>query len=83
LTPNSIDKMTLYEMDQLVRCIEPLEAQEGLIALKVSHYPHLSKQDKSRVHKWFMDKSYSGKRDQKMLSAEAAAKMLGQRGLNG
>lgn len=75
--------MSIYGIDQLIRCIEPLEAQEGLIGLKISHYPHLTKQAKSRVHKWFLDKSYPNKKDVKVMSSEAVARILGGRGLNG
>ena len=75
---NEIESMDAVIFSQYSHAIEPIEAKEILVALKISDFPKLKDQERTRLHREFYKKAnplhLSGR---KVLTTRELAKKIG------
>lgn len=73
LTPDYVENMPAPLAQEYWLAIDMLEAQEMLLKLKVSDYPNLKQQDRSRLHESLVTQAYFESPKKPMTTKEAFA----------
>lgn len=74
--PDDLENMPCDEFDSYWLAIERIEAQEQLMALNISDYPHIKQKGREKIHRGIFEKAFPVD-ESKSVSTEEMASILG------
>ena len=75
-----IDELDTNTYELLYKAIEPLEAQELLVSMKVSDWPNIKKEDRQKIHRSVYRSAYKTSQEKVVTTEDFAAIINSNRG---
>ena len=76
LSYKEVLNMKVIDFEILYQAITAIEAQEALLMLEVSDYPHLKPNARKKVYKRLQKLAYPAQKEEKALSMEEVSRIL-------